>query len=163
MAHPRWQAGPVPYVCEEFMEFKTDELFAAGALLLGRKTYEGFAKAWPGMKDPVGFADHMNNLPKYVVSSTLEHAEWNNSHVIKADGIAALKEQDKDVLVFGSSVLLRTLMEKNLVDEYRLLVYPVVLGEGKHLFQDGVSAKLKLVESRAFSSGVVLLRYEPTR
>lgn len=154
----------MPYACEEFFKFKTEELFNGGALLLGRTTYDGFAKAWPGMKDPAGFADHMNGIAKYVVSTRIEKADWNNSHVIKgnvAEEIAKLKQTvEKDILVFGSSKLLTTLMENNLADEYRLLVYPVVLGEGKRLFSEGTTAKLKLLEARAFSSGVALLRYE---
>jgi dihydrofolate reductase len=128
-------------------KFKFDELMDAGALLLGRVTYEGFAKAWPAMQDDSGFAGRMNGLPKYVVSRTLEHGEWNNTTVIGsdvADAVRALKQQvSGDLLVAGSGQLVRTLMEHDLVDEYRLIVYPIILGSGKALFP-------KLDEPRSF-------------
>jgi dihydrofolate reductase len=118
--------------------FKLDELKAAEAQLLGRRTYEGFAKAWPAMQDPVGFADKMNSMPKYVVSSTLTDPEWNNSTVIGLSQVEALKDQHEgDILVAGSGQLVRGLTGLGLVDEYRLMVFPVILGSGKHLF-DGV-------------------------
>jgi dihydrofolate reductase len=122
-------------------KFKLDELMAADVLLLGRTTYEGFAKAWPSMKDEVGFADKMNGMAKRVVSTTLDAADWNNSTVIAADvveAIAKLKEQPGgDILVAGSAQLVGTLVEHDLVDEYRLMVFPVVLGGGKRLFAGG--------------------------
>ncbi len=155
----------MPYWHDDIGTFKFDELFASDALLLGRVTHGGFAAAWPGRTDEQGFADRMNSLPKYVVSTTLSEAAWDNSHIIRenvVEAIQALKEQTgKDILVAGSGALIQTLMAHNLVDEYRLLVYPVVLGVGKRIFKDGVSATLKLVEARAFPSGVALLRYEP--
>ncbi len=119
--------------------FKLDEVMAAGALLLGRVTYEGFAKAWPTMpRDEAGFADRMNGLPKYVVSTTLDHASWNNSTVISgdlADAVGRLKEEvDGDILVNGSGQLVRALLERDLVDEWRLMLFPIVLGTGKRLF-----------------------------
>ena len=154
-----------PYWHDEIGKFKFDELFASDALLLGRVTYEGFAAAWPSMTDEAGFADRMNGITKYVVSTTLKDPQWNNSRVISGDvaeAIAELKRQPgQDILVGGSGQLVRTLMRNNLVDEYRLLVYPVVLGEGKRLFKDGSDVKLKLVEARSMPSGVTLLRYEP--
>ncbi len=157
-----------PYWTDETGTFKLEELRAADAHLLGRVTYEGFAAAWPSMTDEAGFADRMNGLPKYVVSTTLERAEWNNSLIIKANiaqEVSALKQQPGgDILVAGSMTLIRALMEHDLVDEYRLLIYPVVLGKGKRLFADGMAASLKLTESRPMgSTGVVLLRYEPDR
>ena len=154
----------IPYTNEEFMKFKFDELFATKALLLGRITYEGFAAAWPSMKDEQGFADRMNNIAKYVVTTTLSDAKWTNSKLIKqnvADEVAKLKGQTEELLVFGSGKLIKTLMQHDLVDEYRLLVYPVVLGSGKRLFTHDEMKKLKLVEARPFKTGVVLLRYVP--
>ena len=115
------------------------------------------------MKDGQGFADRMNNLPKHVVSKTLEKLDWNNSRQIKgniAEEVSKLKQQPgQDILIFGSSELVRELIQHDLIDEYRLLVYPVVLGSGKHLFGDESNKTLKLVETKPFSSGVVLLRY----
>ena len=156
-----------PYWSDETAKFKWDELLATDAHLLGRVTYEGFAAAWPDRADAQGFADRMNGLPKYVVSTSLKKAEWNNSHIIKtniADEIAKLKKQSGgDILVAGSMTLIRTLMEHDLVDEYRLLTYPIILGKGKRLFTDGMAASLRLTESKLMGSGVVLLRYEPER
>lgn len=157
------------YWNDETAKFKLDELFATDAQLLGRVTYEGFASAWPSMeKDEAGFADRMNSLPKYVVSKTLKNAEWNNSKIIKtnvADEVSKLKQASgRDLLVAGSAMLIRFLLEQDLVDEYRLLTYPIVLGKGKRLFSDGSTAPLKLTESKPMgSTGVVLLRYEPEK
>lgn len=152
---------------EEAAKFKSDELFASDALLLGRVTYQGFASAWPSMTDEEGGADRMNSLPKYVVSTTLEEVEWNNSSLVKghvAEEVARLKQQPgQNILVEGSAELIQTLMQHDLIDEYRLLVYPVVLGQGKRLFKEGSDTKLRLVEARAFSSGVVALTYQPAR
>ena len=150
---------------EEAWKFKFDELFAADALLLGRVTYEGFSKAWPAMKDEEGFADRMNGLPKYVVSTTLEKAEWNNSHIIRsnvAEAVANLKQQPgQDILVAGSARLVQTLAQHDLVDEYRLMVHPILVGGGKRVFGGGTERKaLKLVEARPFSSGIVILFYQ---
>lgn len=151
---------------EESAQFKFDELFASDALLLGRVTYEGFAAAWPTMKDDAGFADRMNSLPKYVVSTTLQELEWNNSRLIRenvAEEVARLKrEPGGDILVAGSADLVSTLMQHDLVDEYRLMVHPVVVGSGKRLFSEGSDKTvLKLVDTRTFSSGVVVLTYQP--
>lgn len=153
-----------PYFDSEIGKLKHDELVATGAHLLGRVTYEGFAAAWPSRTDEQGFAERMNSLPKYVVSTTLTRAEWNNSHVIKgdvADEVVKLKQQaGGDILVAGSATLVQTLIEHDLVDEYRLLVYPIALGNGKRLFGDtSRQVKLKLLEARSFASGVVLQRY----
>jgi len=156
-----------PYWSDETGKFKLDELLATDAHLLGRVTYEGFASAWPERTDEQGFADRMNSLPKYVVSTKLKKAEWNNSTIIKAnvaDEISKLKKQPGgDILVAGSVTLVRFLMEHDLVDEYRLLTYPIVLGKGQRLFSDGITASLKLTESKPMGSGVVLLRYEPEK
>ncbi len=152
---------------DEVPKYKLDELFASDTLLLGRVTYEGFAKAWPSMKDEVGFADRMNSLPKYVVSMTLKEVGWNNSRLIKTnvtEEVRKLKQQPgKDILVYGSSQLVDTLLQHDLVDEFRLMVHPVVLGSGKRLFEDmGDTMKvLRVVDSRTFPSGIVLLSYQP--
>jgi dihydrofolate reductase len=153
----------IPYWNDEIAKFQFDGLFASDALLLGRATYQEFAKAWPSQTDEAGFADRMNSLPKYVVSTTLEAMEWNNSRLIKgniAEEVAKLKQQPgQDILIYGSGELVRTLMHHDLIDEYRLLVYPVVLGSGKRLFQDASKTTLSRVDTQTFSSGVVLLTY----
>jgi dihydrofolate reductase len=146
--------------------FKLDETFAAEALLLGRRTYEGFAAAWPEREGE--FADKFNSMPKYVVSSTLEAAEWNNSTILKgdlADEVAKLRDSASgDVYVHGSAQLVQALVEHDLVDELRLMVFPVVLGSGKRLF-DGTSDKkaLRLTDSKTVGEGVMILIYEPVR
>ena len=145
--------------------FKLDEVMASEALLLGRVTYEGFASAWPSRTDEVGFADKFNSMPKYVVSTTLEDPEWNNSTVIGGDvaeAVAALKrEVDGDILVNGSVQLVRTLMEHDLVDKYRLMVFPTVLGAGKHLFgETSDAAALRLVDAKPAGETLILI-YEP--
>lgn len=149
---------------EEAAKYKYDELFASDALLLGRVTYRGFAAAWPTMTGTGEFGERMNSLPKYVASRTLEKAEWNAS-VIKGDvaeEVSRLKQQPgQDILLAGSGELLHTLMQHNLIDEYRLMVHPIVLGQGKRLFKEGHTATLKLAETKTFSSGVVMLTYQP--
>ncbi|MEP7285582.1 MAG: dihydrofolate reductase family protein [Chloroflexota bacterium] len=164
MEEPSWS---MPYWGDDIAKFKLDELFASDAHLLGRVTYQGFAEAWPSRTDEAGFSDRMNNLPKYVVTTTLEKGEWDNSHLIKenvAEEVSKIKQQPgQDILVAGSATLVQTLIQHNLVDEYHLLVYPVVLGTGKRLFQDGSKTTLKLVESKPFSSGVVLLVYQTVK
>jgi len=156
-----------PYWTDETAKFKLDELFASEVQLLGRVTYEGFASAWPSRTDEAGFAERMNSMPKYVVSTTLKKAEWNNSHILKtnvAEEVTKLKQESGgDILVAGSATLIRFLIEHDLVDEYRLLTYPILVGKGKRLFTDGTAASLKLTESKPMGSGVVLLRYEPVR
>ncbi len=156
-----------PYWNDEIAKIKYDEMFASDAQLLGRVTYQGFAAAWPSRTDEQGFADRLNSLPKYVVSTTLEKAEWNNSHLIKEnipEEISRLKQQPgQDILVHGSRTLVQTLIQHDLIDQYNLLVYPIVLGNGKRLFKDGSKANLKLVETKTFSTGVILARYQPDR
>jgi dihydrofolate reductase len=143
-------------------KFKLDEALAADALLLGRKTYEGFAEAWPSRTDEAGFADKMNTMPKFVVSTTLDEPEWNNSTVIKGDiatEVSRLKQQpDQDLLVYGSGQLLGTLLQHDLVDELRLMVFPVVLGSGKRLFADGAGMSgFKLTETKPTGEVVTLI------
>ena len=157
-----------PFFNEEAEKYKFDELFASDALLLGRVTYEGFAAAWPSVTDEQGFADRMNSLPKYVVSTTLEEPlEWNNSRLIKgniAEAVSRLKQQPgQDITVHGSADLVNTLMQHDLIDEYRLMVHPIVVGSGKRLFKDGSDTTvLRLVETKTFGPGVVVLTYQPT-
>lgn len=151
---------------EEAANYKFDELFDSDALLLGRVTYQGFAKAWPSMKDDQGFADRMNAIPKYVVSTTLKELSWNNSQVIKSDiprEVNKLKQQaGLNILVAGSIRLVQMLMQNDLIDEFRLMVHPLVVGGGKRLFIDGVDReKLSLIQTQSFSSGIVTLHYKP--
>jgi dihydrofolate reductase len=153
---------------DEGNQFKLDETLEAEALLLGRVTYEGFAAAWPSMEDPVGFADKMNGMPKYVVSSTLENPEWNNSTVLKGDlgeEIGKLKQEIGGViLVGGSAQLAQSLVELDLVDEFRLMVFPVVLGSGKRLFgESSDKLPLRLADSRTVGDGIVILTLERVR
>jgi dihydrofolate reductase len=151
---------------DEGDKFKLDETLSSEALLLGRKTYEGFAAAWPSMTDEVGFADKFNSMPKYVVSSTLGDPEWNNSAVLKGDmveEVTKLREQlDGDIVVHGSAQLVQALVEHDLVDEFRLMVFPVVLGSGKRLFGETSDKKtLRLVDSKMVGEGVAILTYKP--
>jgi dihydrofolate reductase len=149
---------------EEGDKFKLDETFASEALLLGRKTYEGFAAAWPSREGE--FADKFNSMPKYVISSTLNEPAWNNSTVLKddvAEEVGKLRqEQDGDIVVHGSAQLVQTLIENDLVDELRLMVYPLVLGSGKRLFgETGDKKPMRLVDSKVVGDGVAILIYEP--
>lgn len=152
---------------EDRDQYKFDELAAADALLLGRVTYEGFAAAWPQMAEETGeYGAWMNGYPKHVVSTTLEEPlEWNAGLVGNdiAGEISALKQQPgKDILVFGSAALVNTLIEHDLVDEYRIMVFPVIVGSGKRLFGDGLDTKvLELVEIKTFASGALVLTYRP--
>src|SRR3954469_20997582 len=134
--------------------FKFDELMAADAQLLGRKTYDGFAKAWPSMTDEQGFADKMNSMPKYVVSSTLTEPTWPNTTVI---GLEDIEDLEGNILVGGSGQLVQTLVEHRLVDEIRLVVYPTVLGGGKKLFGDQAEERAFEVVEAKQSGEVVLL------
>ncbi|MGH7868482.1 MAG: dihydrofolate reductase family protein [Candidatus Dormibacteraceae bacterium] len=157
-----------PFFNEEAAQFKWDELQASDALLLGRKTYEGFAAAWPSMNDEGGFADKMNNMTKYVVSSTLEKAEWPGSRMIQGDVASAVlrlkQEPGQDLLLSGSAQLFNTLQQEDLIDLYRFMLHPIVLGKGKRLFADGFEEKaLKLTHTKTFSSGIVILEYESVR
>lgn len=160
--NPAWT---FPYWNDEIAQFKGEETEASDALLLGRVTYQGFAAAWPDSPDEG--APYFNNVRKYVVSNTLERAEWNNSVLIRGDVVAEIvrlkQREGKDITVHGSATLVQTLMQHDLVDCYRLLIYPVVLGTGRRLFHEGSSATLRLIETRSFSSGVAALIYEPAR
>ena len=143
-------------------QFKLDETLASDALLLGRRTYEGFAAAWPSREGE--FAEKFNSMPKHVVSSTLEAPEWQNSTVLRGDvggEVAKLRERyEGDIVVHGSAQLVQTLVELDLVDELRLMVFPVVLGSGKRLFGETSEKKpLRLVDSKIVGDGVAILVY----
>ncbi len=149
---------------DEGDQFKLDELLDSAALLLGRVTYEGFAAAWPEREGE--FADKFNSMPKYVVSSTLEDPEWSNSTVLSGDVVEEVsklrQEQDGNIVVHGSVQLAQALLENDLVDELRLMVFPVVLGSGKRIFGETSDKKpLQLTNSKTVGDGVTILVYEP--
>jgi len=149
---------------EEGDRFKLDETQNSDAVLLGRRTYQGFAEAWPSREGE--FADKLNSMPKYVVSSTLKDPEWANSTVLDGDlaeDVSKLREEyDGDIVVHGSAQLVQALVEHGLVDELRLMVFPVVLGAGKRLFGETSDKRpLRLADSRTVGDGVAILTYEP--
>jgi dihydrofolate reductase len=147
---------------EEGDRFKLEETMEADAMLLGRVTYEGFAEAWPSRSGE--FADKFNEMPKYVVSTTLDEADWTNSTVLEGDvaeAVSTLKdEQDGEIIVAGSAQLVQALLENDLVDELRLMVFPVVLGKGKRLFGETSGKKrLQLADSKIVGDGIAILVY----
>jgi dihydrofolate reductase len=148
---------------EELERLSIDQLKSAGGLLFGRITYELMAKHWPSATGEV--ADFMNALPKYVFSRTLTQSDWNNTQMFGADvpgTVARLKrEGDKDIFLFGSADLAASLVAHGLIDEFRIAVNPIILGGGTPLFKPGERVKLKLLDSKPLSSGIVILRYEP--
>jgi dihydrofolate reductase len=147
---------------EDGDQFKFDELMEAEAQLLGRRTYEGFAAAWPTFTDNVGFADKMNSMPKYVVSTTLQSADWNNTTILRGlDDVARTKNDVNGVmLVAGSAQLVQSLLEHDLVDELRLMVFPVVLGTGKRLWGETSDKKpFTLAESKTVGEGIAVLTF----
>ena len=151
---------------EDQQRFKIDELFAAAAILLGRVTYEIWVTYWPTAPKDEGFADRINGLEKYVVSTTLRDPTWNNTTVIRGDlarEVSGLKERpDGDIMVFGSAELVDSLLELDLVDELRIMLFPVVLGSGKRLFDETSDKKpLRLVDSKLVGDGVAILVYQP--
>jgi dihydrofolate reductase len=153
---------------EEGDRFKLGELEEAEAQLLGRVTYEGFAAAWPTMEDEVGFAEKMNTMPKYVYSTTLESADWQNTTILSGDfatDIAKAKDEvDGVILVAGSARLVQGLIAADLLDELRLMVFPVILGGGKRLFaDDGRKVPLALTDAQTVGAGIQLVTYERTR
>ena len=159
----------MPYLDEVTASVGLEGMAASGGLLLGRVTYEVMAAYWPSAPAEDPFAEGINNLPKFVVSTTLqEPLAWNNSRLIKGDiaeEVAKLKQQPgKDLGILGSGELVHTLMQHNLIDEYRLLVFPIVLGSGKRLFRDGgPTTALRLVDPKTTSTGVVILTYQPAQ
>jgi dihydrofolate reductase len=153
----------MPFFSDEAAAFKSEELFASDALLLGRLTYEGFAAAWPTMTELGEFAEKMNNMPKFVASRTLTEATWNAT-IIKGDVVAEIRKLAEgdggDLLLAGSGQLFNLLAEHDLIDEYRLMIHPIVLGDGKKpLFSTAPRRTLKLVDTLTFSTGVVVQTY----
>jgi dihydrofolate reductase len=157
-----------PYESEDRQEYIKENVLTSDAFLVGRVTYEMLAGYWPNQKNnEMGVADRLNSAPKYVVSSTLKKAEWNNSTIINEDvveEITKLKQQPgQDILVFGSANLVQSLMAADLVDEYRFLVHPIIMGSGKRFFRDEmVATKLKLVKTKTLALGVTLDCYQST-
>jgi dihydrofolate reductase len=154
-----------PYFDEAAAQFKFEELNATDAQLLGRKTYEGFAKAWPTMEGTGEFGVKMNTMPKYVVTSTLKQLDWTGSQPIDGnveEEARKLKAQPgRDLLLAGSGQLFRALMRAGLIDVYRFMVHPLIIGKGKRLFtDDDPREELKLVDTKTFSKGIVVLEYE---
>lgn len=158
-------APPPGYPSPEIGKYKYNELFESDALLLGRVTYEGFARYWPTMMGTSDFAERMNSLPKFVATTTLKSLEWNAT-ALEGDVIAAvvaLKRRDgQNILVYGSGTFAQQLLRHGLVDEIRLMLYPIVLGSGKRFFTGQDKLPLKLVTSRSLGAGVMLLTYRPT-
>jgi len=162
MEEPRWSA---PYFNDEVAQFQYNNLFTSDALLLGRITYEGFKASWPSMTDDEqGFGLRMNALPKYVSSNSLSAGEWNATLLSgdPVEQVAKLKQDfDGVLLINGSAQLFQALHAAGLIDEYRIMVYPVVVGSGKKLFGDGGDTALKLTKSQITASGVAILTYQP--
>ena len=157
-----------PFFNDEAGQFKWNELQSSDALLLGRNTYEGFAAAWPTMPGTGEFGQKMNSMPKYVVSSTLNKVEWAGSKLISRnllDEVRKLKKQPgKDLLLSGSAQLFNALAQENLIDLYRFMLHPIILGKGKRLFADGVDRRvLTLSATKAFKAGIVILEYVPAK
>jgi dihydrofolate reductase len=155
----------LPYDDDEFAGYHTDLLRNSDGLLLGRKTYEMFAAVWPSRSGESSVADPINSVAKYVASTTLKELEWENSHLIEGDvpeGVAKLKEQPgQDLIMYGSHDLMHSLLEHDLIDEYRIWVHPVVLGKGMSFFEDGVERMaLDLIDTTVLSSGVAILTYQ---
>jgi dihydrofolate reductase len=150
-------------------EYQAALLFTCDALLLGRVTYEAFAATWPTMPNTGALGERINAMPKYVASTTLPGGQlpWNGTRIEgdAVEGVAALKQlPGRDLLIYGSAAPVRPLLRHQLIDDYRLMFYPLVLGKGKRLFADtGEPRTLKLVETRAFTSGIVVLRYQPAQ
>ena len=159
MEHPAWTA---PYFNDELGAVQHELMSSSDTLLLGRVTYEAFAQAWPNMPDAPG-ADRMNSIPKYVASTTLTATTWNAT-LLEGDvaaAVAALKQQSgRDLLLYGSGALANTLRQHDLIDEYRLMVFPVVLGKGQRFFHEGSGpTDLQLVDTQTTSTGVSILTY----
>jgi dihydrofolate reductase len=161
-AHGGWAA---PYADEALGRAAGESMATTGAILLGRRTYEDFYSVWPNRKDNP-YTEVLNNTLKYVASTTLkEPLPWMNSKLLEGDAaeaVAKLKEQPgKDIVVLGSGVLVESLMRRGLIDTYMLLIHPLVLGSGRRLFNKGQAARLRLVDSKTTTKGVVIATYEP--
>lgn len=155
-----------PFVTDDMQQEVMKGINEPEAFLYGRRTYEEFAGFWPTVEDGgSGLANKLNSAPKYVVSTTLDKADWNNTTIIKSnvvDEIRKLKQQGDGMIgLTGSATLIESLLDAGLIDEYQLFVHPVVVGSGKRLFKEGSKATLKLVGSKPFQGGVILLRYQP--
>jgi dihydrofolate reductase len=162
------EPGPwsFPFFDDQAAQFKANELQASDALLLGRVTYEGFARAWPAMEGTGDFGVKMNTMPKYVVSSTLASADWTGSRLVRGDVVEEVHklkaQQGDDLLLSGSAQLFNAMMNAGLIDRYRFMVHPLVLGEGRRLFATGAARRsLRLVDTKTFSKGIVVVEYEP--
>lgn len=159
----------MPYQSDDSAEYIKEGVLECDVYLLGRTTYEMLAPYWSSLKNnEMGIADKLNSVSKYVVSSTLEKAEWNNSTIIKdakrvVEEITRLKEQPgQGILIHGSATLVQSLLEAELIDEYQFLVHPIIMGSGKRFFKDGMpTTKLKLVKTKTLGLGVILLCYQP--
>lgn len=142
-------------------KFKEDELNGAAAVMLGRRTYDSFAAVWPTVKSPL--ADRMNALPKYLASHTVAKPEWNNTTLLGEDLVASVRDLktsvEGNILIYGSASVCHALMQAGLIDEFALMIYPVVLGRGIRLFPDGSRFDLETIENRALGGGIALLRY----
>jgi dihydrofolate reductase len=157
-----------PYDNLERQEYIREGILACSAIIFGRKTYEMLAPYWSSLKNnEMGIAGKLNSVPKYVVSSTLKSADWQNSTIISENvvvEITRLKQlSGQELQIEGSAALVQSLAAADLIDEYRFLVHPVIMGSGKRFFREGTKATLKLIESRSFSTGVVSLRYQPDK
>lgn len=161
--HAGWQ---MKYRSPEGGKYKVEELAKVDALLLGKNTYETFAGYWPSQTDEA-FGSPINKMPKYVVSRTLQKAAWNNSHILRdvAKDVAALKQTDGgDVLVYGSATLTKSLLHHDLIDELRLMVYPLTIGGGLRLFDDNLELKkFELKNSQVLDDGILILEFQPIR
>ena len=153
----------VPYNDDGAVKHHTDLLANSDGLLLGRRTYELFTALWPPRAGEFAYVDKINSMAKYVASTTLSDLEWENSHLLEGDvaeAVGRLKESDKDLVVLGSGELLQTLIAHNLIDEYLLLIYPLVLGSGRRMFtEDAGFSKLRLVDTVTTTTGVVIATY----
>ncbi|MGH8960492.1 MAG: dihydrofolate reductase family protein [Jatrophihabitantaceae bacterium] len=157
----RWSG---PYFDEQLQSFQADNLLECDGLLLGRVTYEGFADAWPKMEAETGdFGKRMNSIGKYVASTTLTSPEWNAT-LLEGDvtaAVATLKESGQSLMIAGSAKLVETLRARNLIDEYRLMIYPLIAGSGNRLFGNGVGSELTLAKTQTTGSGVIVATYVP--
>lgn len=156
-------SGFFAYRDDAYMRDGLGQLLSCDAILMGRNTYQGFARLWPTYDHP--WADRINAMPKYVFSSTLEKAEWNNSTLVRDDvvaEVARLKQQEgQDLLIWGRGLFGETLFKHHLIDALDISIHPLVLGQGKHLFQQDEKATLKFIAAKSFSKGIVKLTYEP--
>jgi dihydrofolate reductase len=162
------QDWTIPYNGDAAVDYHTDLLKNSDGLLLGRKTYEIFAALWPSKSGELPYIDKMNSMAKYVASTTLRKLEWGNSHLIEGDavaGVAKLRQQPgQDLVMYGCHDFMHKLLEHDLIDEYRILVHPVLLGKGRTFLKDGAKqVNLKLVDTTVIPSGVAILTYQPVR